>query len=248
MGCCVSRQIYKVITQTRSAVAWSLYQVILQFPDKLSQTGRSVFRSVWQEQTSGFCCYKLPMGIKVYHTSFMEWLQCIQMIWFVLTIVKHLLHSELLSCFSKRQWSRLNPASTLWLMRRTATFRAMNTLLKNTTWSPPLFICLLTDAASSLPLSSTPQGVMTNSWGGWLFSSPNGNGDVQTVCYYLLCLWSALWYLTTHSPTVSHTHTLCCSAVPYRITWLNGAPWRAHSISGSNRGTEKFFLRGGTVW
>lgn len=56
------------------------------------------------------------------------------------------------------------------------------------------------------PPSSTPQGVMTNSWGGWLFSNPNGNGDVQTVCYYLLCSWSEPRYLTTHSPSVSHSH------------------------------------------
>lgn len=56
------------------------------------------------------------------------------------------------------------------------------------------------------PSSSTPQGVMTNSWGGCLFSNPNGNRDVQTVCYYLLCSWSEPRYLTTHSPSVSHSH------------------------------------------
>lgn len=78
------------------------------------------------------------------------------------------------------------------------------------------------------PPSSTPEGVMTNSWGGRLFSNPNGNGDVQTACYYLRCSWSEPRYLATHSPTVSHTHfsllPSACSAT-YRIMWLIKPTW-----------------------
>lgn len=105
---------------------------------------------------------------------------------------------------STPQWSTWNLANTQWAMNRTAAFGAAK---HTAAWSPPLLICLLTDAAPPPPpSSSTPQGVMTNSWGGWLFSNPNGNGDVQTVCYYLLCSWSEPRYLTTHSPSVSHSH------------------------------------------
>lgn len=45
-----------------------------------------------------------------------------------------------------------------------------------------------------------------------------GMGDVQTVCYYLLCLWSEPQYLTTHSPSVSHSHfSLPVGLLSYRI-------------------------------
>lgn len=54
------------------------------------------------------------------------------------------------------------------------------------------------------PSFSTPQGIMTNSWGGGLFLNPNGNGDIQTVCYYLQS-WSEPRYLTTHSPALTHS-------------------------------------------
>lgn len=37
------------------------------------------------------------------------------------------------------------------------------------------------------PLSSALRGIITNSWGGRLFSNPKGSRDVPTVCYYLLC-------------------------------------------------------------
>lgn len=104
-------------------------------------------------------------------------------------------------------------------MNRTASFRAVHTCLQKHGMKP-FSLYLPADrrrrGGGGPPPSSTPQGVMTNSWGGRLFSSPNGNGDVQTVCYYLPCSWSEPWYLTTHSPTVSHSHfslpisPLCC--------------------------------------
>lgn len=69
------------------------------------------------------------------------------------------------------------------------------------------------------PLSSALQGIITNSWGGRLFSNPKGSGDGPTVCYYLLCSRREPWASVPDHPltiTESLFATHRPSQLPYR--------------------------------